>query len=350
MAKKVAFAIFGLPRDDNIDEPGLEGYDEKQREIANKIKDKIIEQKPADMDLHFSSVFVCCKVGNKEFPEPVFRVLTSTEKGKDQSVYIDTCGRIYTDWSKFLQNNLLPECIFCYPENGLYEYNDEGTVKLAYACSPACSIAQKFRKYADTTGTALSFAAAGVGVATLFTPVGPLVGLAALATGSITGVYAGFRGAETVIDRKQHGQSISLADSEARGVWLNIAATALGTIAGAANAAILASAKAGEVFSKSARAAINVLNISNLSVNGVVIADRLVHMVDKYRSGNLTTLDVLQFSTHVFFFTNSLISMKTARAMIKEVRYFIIIIFCCYYVIIIHGRRANLTRGSWSIF
>lgn len=92
-------------------------------------------------------------------------------------------------------------------------------------------------------------------------------------------------------------------------------------VAGAANAALLASAKAGEVFTKSARAAINVLNISNVSVNSVVIADRLVYMVEKYRNGKLSTLDVLQFSTSVFFFTNSLISLKTARSMIKDVSF-----------------------------
>lgn len=232
LAKKVAFAIFGLPHDDNIDERGLEGYEPKQREIANKIKDKIVELKPEDNDLHVAFLFVCCKFEDeKEFPEPVFRVLRNHENGIDYSYYVDTCGRVYTDWSKFLQNNILPECIFCYPENGYYEYEEDGTtVKLGFAMSPACSISQKMRKYGDTAGTVLSFAAAGVGVSTLFTPIGPIVALGALATGSLTGVYAGFRGAETVIDRKTHGQSISLSDSEARGVWLNIAATALGTV------------------------------------------------------------------------------------------------------------------------
>lgn len=74
----------------------------------------------------------------------------------------------------------------------------------------------------------------------------------------------------------------------------------------------------GTIFSNSTRMFATILNFSTLGVDSVLIGCGLANIVDKYSRKELTTLDVVQFSMSVFYFTNTLIRPQTARSIIKS--------------------------------
>lgn len=60
------------------------------------------------------------------------------------------------------------------------------------------------------------------------------------------------------------------------------------------------------------------LNYGSLAVNGLGLINTLVTLHEKYRSDDLTKLEVFQFASSVLFFTMSAVNTKTASSIIKE--------------------------------
>jgi len=63
---------------------------------------------------------------------------------------------------------------------------------------------------------------------------------------------------------------------------------------------------------------VNILNFGSLAVNGIGLVNNFASLIEKYRSEELTPLEVFQFASSCLFFTMSAFNIKTAGAIIKE--------------------------------
>ena len=129
--------------------------------------------------------------------------------------------------------------------------------------------------------------------------------------------YYFFRGVGALIDKGTHGQSLS--DFESLTVWLSIAVTPL-HFASSAITGVLArgATQQGRIFSQGVRFAASVLLCTTFGLDTVLISFSLVKLIQKANDKELTSMDVLQFSISVFFFSNTLIQPKTAHGVIEQ--------------------------------
>ncbi|CAF1494253.1 unnamed protein product, partial [Rotaria magnacalcarata] len=104
-------------------------------------------------------------------------------------------------------------------------------------------------------------------------------------------------------------QGDSLTDREALSDWVAVSINAFHEATGA---------KTGAILGLSARVIVTILNMSTLCVNSLSIAVAVTNLIIKGINGQLTILDILQFSIGVFFFSNTLIQPKTAGQIIKR--------------------------------
>ena len=153
-------------------------------------------------------------------------------KSKSGYVFIDASCRVYSSWADFKKNNKLPECQVAYPKNGEFEIDLNGDVLVDFNESPACSVLKQVAKGTDITAGILGVATTAVGVAGLFFPLTAPIAIGCFVTGAVTGTYGASRSISELVDRKKHEESISLADSEARLHWLNIATAPLAVAGG----------------------------------------------------------------------------------------------------------------------
>ncbi|XP_026750105.1 uncharacterized protein LOC113510766 [Galleria mellonella] len=363
LLQNIAFALFGGPSSEGELEElhsnqsvHLEGYTSRQRERVMKVYNKISEQSKYsrnDEDIVMSVLLiVCAKPKPLKFYQiepsnywvdlhqrtdidiwctPVFRIrkcIPTTVGAKCCKVYIDDNGRVYHDWESYLINNTQPKCVLIVPENG--EYNGtiiEGekafAVRLTVVPSPTLGLKARVLSSADTASTVASIGALGVLGVAAFTPVGPVV-LASAAVASVaTGVYGLVRSSLHLRDRSVHEQTISPTDAEARGSWLNIAASSVGLAAGAASNLLSRSAAAGTNLTKTGQAlavSVEVLRHANLVTGGAGVVNSLVYIILKYRKHGEkpTKLELFQFTAATLFFCNAVMSNRTAQNIIEE--------------------------------
>lgn len=112
---------------------------------------------------------------------PIFKIKYSQCK-EQQIWYIDMNGRIYKSWTDYKDNNTLPPCTMVLPKDGFYQPDATyeitekySTVWLEIVESPACKPINTFLNVADTASSVISAAGVVLGVASLFTPIGPVV-------------------------------------------------------------------------------------------------------------------------------------------------------------------------------
>lgn len=73
------------------------------------------------------------------------------------------------------------------------------------------------------------------------------------------------------------------------------------------------------------QAAVNATILGSLGVNGIGIAIGGHELLEKIANGEqLTALELFQFSSSLLFFTNAMVTAKTADRMIRTVG-----LFCC---------------------
>ncbi len=153
---------------------------------------------------------------------PLFRV----ERADGSIRYVDNVGRSYDSFSKWKKDNQLPPGTMVFPENGHLTRGANGEVRLGSAATP---------KTPDTFGEHL------VGVLDKAALVGGIVaggfvifgsgGLAAPLVLGAAGLYQAGRAGEGLYDRYAHGQSLDLSDPQARQLWFEFGASALGSLA-----------------------------------------------------------------------------------------------------------------------
>ncbi|XP_072931966.1 uncharacterized protein [Epargyreus clarus] len=370
LVQNIAFALFGSPSSEgdllgsnelissvNVQDPEvrLEGFTSRQKEQVMKVYEKICEQSKysADDDILISVLLVvCAKPKPIKFYklEPsdywvdlhqrtdidmwctaVFKVrkcIPTTVGAKSCRVYVDEYARVYHDWDSYLTNNTLPKCVIIVPENGEYEgtiiEGDKAfAVKLTVAPTPTLGLKARVLSSVDTASTLASIGAVGVLGVAMFTPIGPAVLLGATVATVTTGIYGLVRSSLHLHDRKVHEQSISPADAEARGSWLNIAASSVGLAAGAASNLLARSAAAGTNMTKAGQAlavSVEVLRHANLVTGGAGVVNSLVHIILKYRKHGErpTKLELFQFTSATLFFCHAVMSNRTAQNIIED--------------------------------
>ncbi|CAK1596182.1 unnamed protein product [Parnassius mnemosyne] len=363
LLQNIAFALFGGPsvegdlsRSGSYQEVHLEGYTSRQREQVIKIYNKLCEQSKYSQnneDIVMSILLVVCAKPNplKYYQiQPrnywldlhqrndiiiwctaVFRVrkcIPTTVDAKSCKIYIDDNARVYQNWDSYLANNTLPKCVMIVPENGEYkgtliESEKAFAVKLTVAPSPSLGLKARVLSSVDTASTVASLGAVGVLGVAAFTPVGPAILVGATVATVATGVYGLVRSSIHLHDRRIHMQSISPTDAEARGSWLNIAASTVGLAAGAASTLLSRTAATGSNLTKTGQAltlSVEVLRHANIFTSGAGFINSLVHIIVKYRKHGETPtkLELFQFSAATLFFFNAAISNRTAQNIIED--------------------------------
>jgi len=108
--------------------------------------------------------------------------IAEIEEIQYETWYIDVTGRIYKSWTNYIEKNNLPECTMVLPKNGLYQSDpiyspteDYSTVWLEILDSYACTWTAKLCNGMDVVSTVVGFGTVGLTVASVFTPLAPVV-------------------------------------------------------------------------------------------------------------------------------------------------------------------------------
>ncbi|CAD1468867.1 unnamed protein product, partial [Heterotrigona itama] len=355
---KIGYALFGIPEivDDTeipITSKNDTSVNNKQNSVCNKIVydktmckviDTIYQQiikfgrNNANNTIYLGIIFnvgilhAALKQSNKKddksneesnnmFIVPIFKLKTLT---LDVS-YIDNEGRLYKTWKDYTANNRLPQCTMILPKGGLYRYDPNyevtehvSTVWVEVLNSPACNVKNKVFKGIDIAANTMSVATAGLGTASLLTPIAPVVFATGLISGSLCGGWNIARNSQKLMDLAKHKQSISPINKNAFPAWLEIGSTAL-SLGASGGTMILSKALAkGSTVGVVAKTAYNSVILSNLTLSSVGIVYQGYCLIDKYRTKrDVDFLDIVIFASHVLFFGNALLNVKLAGELIE---------------------------------
>uniref|UniRef100_A0A7E4VDQ8 DUF4781 domain-containing protein n=1 Tax=Panagrellus redivivus TaxID=6233 RepID=A0A7E4VDQ8_PANRE len=322
---KICYALFGDPTDKDYNgETLLKGYKEEQQaeaaKIAVKLRNVYKESKVGQFRMFV--VFIFCKMDEAEFRVPLFRVGTGEDlmEGK----YVDSNLRVYNDWNDWKDNNCLPMMKYAIPvdgyytcEAGVYEFDANKKPLIEFVFSPACRTTSKAGRTADSVASVTALLSGGVAIASMFTPLAPVVLFGSAVAGGSSAVYGASRSGYRLYDKGTHDES--LRDQEALLAMAAITLTPLSFGTSAVNGYLANGARvSGRIFSNSMRTFATLLNCTTFGLQSGMLAMGIFNLYEKKKNDKLTTLDVLQFSMSVFFFTNTLIQPKTATGIINQ--------------------------------
>ncbi|KZC05623.1 hypothetical protein WN55_04563 [Dufourea novaeangliae] len=258
---------------------------------------------------------------NEIFAFPVFKIK------RDISVvwYIDNNARVYKSWEDYLKNNELPKCLMVVPKDGVYQCNPSynitqhsSTVWIQILQSPSCSTIKTVVKSIDIASNVLSLGTAvGLTAAAAFTPIGPVLASAGLVSCGLSGLWNVARSSQKLVDLNSHEGSISPANKNALSAWIGITGSAL-TIGANGGTMFLSQAVAkGTQISTAAKLAYNAVVIGNLTVNGAGVVYQGCCLISKYKkTKTVDPFDIVMFSSHILFFSNSIVNTKLAGELI----------------------------------
>ncbi|KAF5304628.1 hypothetical protein FQR65_LT07910 [Abscondita terminalis] len=270
-------------------------------------------------------------------PLPIFVIRKCKSEINPCRIFIDHDDRVYFTWSDYINNNKLHKCIMVLPKEGRYFGNENDEVMLEKLSSPSCSVA-----HAVLQGTDIATTATGIGAGCVFVAaaipaitIAPIALTVAAITGAGVGVYGITRSAVKLADRAQHKETMSFLNSEARGAYLNIVAGSLGFV-GAGATGLLSNLAArginigqvcilnnhGKFYSllwQGARAAINVITVTNAGVSAASIANSTYDVFDSWiENGEVSPLAIVQLSSSILFFGNAVYNFRSANTIIEE--------------------------------
>lgn len=229
---------------ENIRDAGNYVYDEKQQQVIKLIYDKVLElgiRYNSRANIFCGLIYVvifntkqahekncnkflaavknkikCEKLAQESlehkvqvYPVPVFKVKqvrtkwtmdaddgSLSRETTEKIYYIDNGGRVYKGFGDYLRHNTLPKCTMVFPKDGKYQMDPAlyGRLNLAEAKiedfvsvvwlevqeSPADKVISKVLRGADITTSVVSAASVGVGIAAMFTPIGPAIAIASM--------------------------------------------------------------------------------------------------------------------------------------------------------------------------
>jgi len=175
LKRDIGFALFGVPEE--IPHTNLNdntGYKKEKLKEINKlfsIIENCTKNSKNPNSICVSFLFVSGKTKDTCITTPVIR--TQQFDGvfeQNINLFIDSHGRVYKSWQHYLDTNTMPECVLCYPRNGVYSAVKDA-VDVEFGVSPAGRTGAKILNAVDIGGIVLSVGAAGALAAGLFVPV-----------------------------------------------------------------------------------------------------------------------------------------------------------------------------------
>ncbi|CAF0733362.1 unnamed protein product [Brachionus calyciflorus] len=113
---KIAFVICGCK----------EVYADEEKKIIDELLEKCVKYGKKGDYIYIAFLFVCAyKNSDEGIQIPLIRVMKDDGKQSVDSYFIDHFGRVYFDWSNFLEENVLDGWWICVPKNGLYSVTEE---------------------------------------------------------------------------------------------------------------------------------------------------------------------------------------------------------------------------------
>ncbi|KAF3426827.1 hypothetical protein E2986_01094 [Frieseomelitta varia] len=358
LKQNIAFAIFGPPSEksdvalcSNLYYFNIFDYLPSNKEIIDIIYNKILEFGEVDINesctkgVYYGLIYnitfrtkrssVTKKSTKKKNGEenkininqsPIFKIKSS--KFEEQQIwYIDIEGRVYKSWIQYKEKNNSPACTIVLPKDGFYQPDKSCEITEEYSKvwleildSPACSTLQTFLNIGDTASSALGVAGIGLVIASMVTPVGPVVLGATVASGATSGLWTVGRSMQKLIDRSSHEQTINpLYDRSALCSWLAITGGTVGLASSGGSVILTKLAANGSNIGNITRVAYNTLLLSNIGINGFGIAHQAYCLYEKYqKEGKVDIADVAFLSAHILFFGNSVMNMQLAQNLIES--------------------------------
>eukprot|EP00099_Drosophila_melanogaster_P029445 NP_788521.2 uncharacterized protein Dmel_CG7730 [Drosophila melanogaster] len=249
---------------------------------------------------------------------PVFRTRRCL-KGENSAaccmIFVDENARVYANWEQFVFRNTLPKGLMIAPSQGIYTFtgDEEPGVQLMVHPTPAARARYKILNAGDKVATVGSLVASVPAAAALAVPLGAPLAIAATAVGVATGVYSTLRSASHLIDRRRHGQSTCITDTEARSSWLGVAGGVVGLGASGATKALSTAAGAGYKVNPAAQLAVRGINGASMVIAGTGVANGVYDLYSKHGDDQaINSLDMLKMASHLVIFTHSINNMRIA--------------------------------------
>ncbi|EDV95887.1 uncharacterized protein LOC6558374 [Drosophila grimshawi] len=228
-------------------------------------------------------------------------------------IFIDEHGRVYPNWRQYIFNNTLPRGTMVAPSQGIYTFTkdqDHG-VHLMLSATPASRVNRQILNAGDSIATVGGLAATVPIAAALAFPVAAPILLTATLVGVSSAAYSTVRSVGRLFDRRQHKQSISLVDNEARNSWLNVAGGVVGLgAAGATTAMTVAQTE----INATTQLAVKSVSVSSIVLSGTGVANGIYDIYLKISDDQpLSSLDVLQIASGLVIFTHSINNLRIAN-------------------------------------
>ncbi|XP_018563411.1 uncharacterized protein LOC108905115 [Anoplophora glabripennis] len=322
LKKKIAFALLGPPQKE-------EGYEKKDLKKVEALYGSILKSNHEITKykgrVEISFMYNCTEPLPSEkmsrakkyieynpntdvMPLPIFVIRKCHGSADPCRVFIDNIGRTYQTWHEYIAKNKFHQCEMILPLNGRYEVNENGEVLLERHLSPACGVDSKLLHGADYLSTAGGLISGGIFIAAAIPTIA--VAPAALIAGGViglgVGIYSMGRSAYTLYDRKKHKETLTFANSEARGAYLSILAGSLGFVGVGATVAVSQLASAGVNIGQGAGAAIHTLGYVNLGATGASMLNSGYDVIDHWVRENkaVSLLTIIQLKSSILFFGN----------------------------------------------
>lgn len=235
-------------------------------------------------------------------------------------IFVDESARVYQTWEDYLNKNILPKGIIIVPRKGIYQCDENKKVILDTYKTPAWSVGKAIIKSADIGSTVVGIGSTAIVVGSLFAPILLAPAIAgAVIVGIGCSAYSIARSSWSLFDRVQHKQSVSLANSDARGEWFGFVGAAAGVTAGSLTTSVAYLMKNGKDVHMAMSAAMDIAKVASMTANGYGVVDGFFGIFLKYEDNQfINTLDVSQLSTSLFLFTHSIYNLKTAERIIAS--------------------------------
>ena len=298
---KIGFALFNASDETEICDYDIKNYaySKKQKRSIKLIFDAIVNVCEGQ-DIKFATIFLICCTKKVSFNCPLFRI----KDNKNLVQFVDEQARVYKTWSDFVENNVLPECIFCYPEDGIYQKCNENVI-CDFTLSPNARDTRKVLSCIDVVSIGASLGSGAVVAASAF--VAPPVILLAGVAGVASGAWSSYRAVKSLADRKKHKQSIGLENSQARSEWLNLGMGVIGGATSGVNGVGKVLAKSGQNITKVARIAMVTADVSSMSMTGLAVTCQIAEVI---KNEKISLKDAMHISVAIFFFTSSVVNIK----------------------------------------
>lgn len=150
-------------------------------------------------------------------------------------------------------------------------------------CNKAFSLSSTVFNALDWTSTGVMIASLGLAVAAaLSAPISAPILTATAVSGGAAAFYGASRSTMTLVDRRQHFQTISITDAESRACWLAIGGAGFAFSASIGSMLLRRATAAGRVVGTTAMRTVTGLNVSAVVANGANVLNQTYHVGEKY--------------------------------------------------------------------